>query len=509
MSNNANLTKVEAARQAILNGKKEQYEFNIPLPENILNILSVNSNVTITDSEVLMGQVNFSGEACLNIVYTLEDGNVNNYKNCEKFSGKLEDLTFDPNVFVKILPNIVDVDIEKSDRNNDIKVKLTLEYGIDTIKNQEINVFSNNDPSTFIKESEIEVTKHLKRNCIQFNQNTVFDTKLPVRQIVSTTSTALLTKADALNGMIVFEGEVITRILYTTEEDRPVFVSSINKENFREEVEDQAATQNSLLEAFVRVLNREVEEKINAQEKTIEISVPVKICYDLFETQPVSIIVDAFSTQNELNLTTEAFLSNQVSAYELVENKIDGNISLDEQALRIDKVLGIDGIYLTINEQKIEDGELQVEGMIHFNLIFLNDEQERVNSVAVEIPFSFKEKIEEKDLAVRTENSLVELDAVVKRGRDIYVDGKIKTSIWTSKEVKNAIVSAIENGDNLPPRDGTIEIYFANQNETFWDVAKDLKISESTLRAQNQDIVEPFTKAEKIIYFEQKNLPEV
>lgn len=390
---------------------------------------------------------------------------------------------------VKILPNVIDIEIEKAEGSNSIRVRLNLEYEINMIKNQEINVFRNEEENTYVKESEIEISRHIIRNCVNFNQSTIFDTKLPVRQIISTKSTAMINKADALDGMIIFEGEITTRILYTSEEDRPVIVSLINKEIFREEIEDARATQNSMVEAFARVMNRAIEEIINREEKTVEVKVPVRLCYDLFESTPVTITIDAFSTKNEINLTTEAFLTSKVAGYEVFENKIDGSVTLDNQAMRIDKVLGIDGVYLTITNQTYTDGELMVEGMIHLNIIFLNDEQERVNSISIEVPFSFTEKIGDGELELKLENILVEVDAVVKRGRDIYIDGKIKTAVWMNKEIKNAIVSSIENGDLLPERDGTIEIYFAGQGGTFWDVAKDLKISEETLKLQNPEIV--------------------
>lgn len=509
MSNNANQTKAEVVKQALLDVKRDQHEFTIPLSDNIANILSVNANITITDFEVLMGQVNFSGEACMNIVYTLEDGTISNYMTCEKFSGKFENLGLDPNTLVKILPNVIDVEVDRAEGGNSIRVKLTVEYEFNMIKNQEINVFVNQDANTYVKESEIEISRHVNRNCVNFTQPTVFDTKLPVRQVISVTSTSIVTKAESLNGMVVFEGEITTRILYTTEDDRPVMVSLVNKENFREEVEDTRATQNSMVEAFSRVMSREVEETVNREEKTVEVKVPVRLCYDLFESAPVTIIVDAFSTENEVNLTTEAFLTSEVGGYEVFENKIDGNITLDNQALRIDKILGIDGVFLTITGQRYEEGEVQVDGIVHLNIIFLNDEQERVNSISVEIPFSFREKIGEGEIELKTENILVEVDAVVKRGRDVYVDGKIKTAVWINKEIKNAIVTSIEKGDALPERDGTIEIYFAGQGDTFWNVAKDLKISEVALKVQNPEISEPFEKAEKVVYFEQRIIPEI
>ncbi|MDD4110404.1 MAG: DUF3794 domain-containing protein, partial [Clostridia bacterium] len=487
MSNNANQTKAEVVKQSILEMKREQYEFTIPLPENVQNVLSVDANVTITDFEVLMGQVNFTGEACLNVIFSLTDGIMSNLKECETFTAKIENIGLDPNTLIKILPNVVDIEINKAENSNSINVKLTLDYELNAIKNQGIEIFKNEDPDTFVKESQIEISRHVARNTTTFSQTTIFDTKMPVQQILNTTSTAMITKADSLDNMVIFEGEITTKILYTTEEDRPVIVTMTNKETFREEVEDANATQNSMVEAFARVMNRTVESKINSEEKTIEVNVPVRLCYDLFETAPVTITIDAFSTINDVNLATEAFLSNQVSGYEVIENKIDGNVTLDSQTLRIDKILAVDGAYLTTTNQRFEDGELQIEGIIHSNIIFLNDEQEQVNSISVEIPISFKKNIGERDMDLKVENILTDVDAVVKRGRDIYIDGKVKTSIWINKEVQNAIVTSIENGDPLPQRDGTIEIYFANSGETFWNVAKDLKIPEEMLRAQNTE----------------------
>ncbi len=509
MSSNANQTKAEVVKQSVLDLKKEQYEFTIPLPENVANVLSASANITITNFEVLMGQVNFSAEVCLNIIYSLDDGTISNYKTCENISGKFEDLGLDPNTLVKILPNIIDIEIEKVENGNSLRIKLSLEYEMDMIKNQEISVYKNQDENTYVKENDIEISKHILRNCFNFNQKTIFDTKVPVRQILNTTSTAIINKCEALDGMVAFEGEITTRLLYSSEDDRPVVVSLINKENFREEFEDTKSTKSSMIEAYARVIQREIEETINKEGKTVDVTVPVRICYDLFERTPVTITVDAFSTLNEVNLTTEAFLSNQVSGYEVIENKIDGSVTLDEQALRIDKILAVDGAYLTTTNQIFEDGELRLEGIIHLNIIFLNDEEEKINSISIEIPFSFKENIGENELDLKTESNIVEIDAIVKRGRDVYVDGKVKTTVWINKEIKNAIINSIEFGEPLPEKNGAIEIYFAREGETFWEVAKDLKISEETLKLQNPEIVEPFTQPEKIVYFDQKEIPEI
>lgn len=503
MNESVSQTKAEAALDMEVGTKKEQLDFSVMLPEeNISKILSASASVAIENFEALLGEVSFSGEACLNIVYSLDDGTISNYRTCQEFSGKFENLAFDPSSLVRIIPNVLDVSIEKGNGNS-IKVRISLENTFSVVKNQQINLCSNFDDTVFVKESQIELLKHEKRNCYNFVQTSIFETKLPVGRILNSTSSAIVSKAEALDGIVVFEGETITKLLYLTEDDRPLLVSLVNKDMFREEVEDENATRENSVQGYA-VVGREIEENINAENKTIEISVPVKICYDLFEMNGIIVCDDAFSSEKEINLTTEAFISTELVKTEVFDNKIDGSVSLDENTLRIDKVLAVDGAYLTPQSEIYENGELQCEGIVHLNVIYINDEEENVNSVSIEIPYSFKEKLgDDENLRVRTNSQIVEIDATAKRGREIFVDGKIRTQVWLLKDKENAVVSEIVSGDKLAERDSAIEIYFADEGKTFWDVAKELHVSENELKQQNKEIVEPFATQEKIVYFEQ------
>lgn len=502
MDNSASQTKAEAVRELKVGVKQENLEFVVSLPEdNISKILSASASVVIEKYEALLGEISFNGEVCINIVYSLDDGTISNYKACQDFSGKFENLSFDPSSLVKILPNVVDISIENAN-GNAIKVKIVLENNYSLIKNQEILSLNCEEEDIYLKQVETKLLAHKKRNCVGFEQNVIFETKLPAQKVLNTTSCSAINKITPLDGIVVFEGETITKILYVTGEEKPVLVSLINKENFREEIEDEFLNKDSIVLANTYVINKQIENSIDSENKTIESVIPVKICYDVFNGENATITVDAYSTQNELNLTTEAFLSNDIVGYETIDSKIDGNITLDEQNSRIDKILAVDGVYLTSEETKYEKGEIQSKGIVHLNLIYLNDEQEKLDSISIEIPYTYNEKISLDGDFVETVDNIVEIDASVKRGRDIYVDGKIKTRVVVFKETENAIVSSAERGEELQKRDGALEIYFAEQGKTFWDVAKDLKVNEEVLKNQNANITEPFEKDEKIIYFE-------
>ena len=99
-----------------------------------------------------------------------------------------------------------------------------------------------------------------------------------------------------------------------------------------------------------------------------------------------------------------------------------------------------------------------------------------------------------------------DVDATAKRGRELFVDGKIKASAWFNKTVANAIISDIQRGEEISPNSSAIEIYFAVSGQTLWDIAKDLKVPENVLKNQNPELIEPFNGGEKIIYYNQKTV---
>ena len=293
-------------------------------------------------------------------------------------------------------------------------------------------------------------------------------------------------------------------MLYVSDDERPLLVSLINKDMFREEVEDTNASRESTVKGFATILANNIEENVDSENKTVEVLVPVKICYDLFESENVTVTADAYSTKSDLELVTEAFVSTEFKGTENFITKIDGNITLDADAISIDKVLAVDGAYFTVQSQNYEDGQLDVDGTIHLNLIQLGDE-DKIDAVQLQVPYSFKEKIGDAENATAT-SQIVEIDATVKRGHDVYVDGKILTTVSLSNETQTAIITEMTKGEEFGARDGAIEIFFADQGKTFWDVAKELRVSQEVLKTQNSDIVEPFEKPEKIVFFDGKEI---
>lgn len=508
MQNDSNVTKEYVALENYLGTKNEIVETTINVTDNnITKILSVSACFFVDNAETLVGEVNYNGTMSLNIIFEDNENCVMNLQTQTKISSKYENAGFVVDGATRIVPNIINYEIEKM--GNDIaKIKTNVQLKFFNTSNQEIDVYAGGDEDIFVMQNEIPLLNYVSKNCVNLTQPIVLDSKDEIEKVLSVTAGAIVRKATTLDNILIVEGETFARALVKTKEDRPIFVALSKFDNFREEIEDGNSKKDLQVCAAANVVCEDVKTEILENNTSLEVTLPIRICYHLFDNKNVTVVTDAYSTKNEITLSTIGFNSTTMLGSESFDFRIDGNISLDEELPRIDKVLAVDGAYLTLTNVAYQNKELLVEGIVHANVIYLNDDENTINSVLIEIPFSQTERtnLDDKDVDVKLATILYDVDATAKRGREIFLDGKIKLQANFTKEVANAIISNITRGDELEQNTSAIEIYFANAGQTIWDIAKDMRVDKETLQQQNPNLPETMLGGEKVVFYNQKTL---
>ena len=106
------------------------------------------------------------------------------------------------------------------------------------------------------------------------------------------------------------------------------------------------------------------------------------------------------------------------------------------------------------------------------------------------------------DDEIKIHLALCDVDVMVKKGRDVYIDAVVKVFASASECKSAVVVSDVELADELTPKDAGIEIYFAKGGDDIWDIAKQLKVKPEIVEKQNQDLTFPLEKDENIaIYY--------
>lgn len=480
-------------------------ECNVETNVEIDKILSVCHTAQAENAEILNGVVNYSGIIDLCILYCTVDGEIGTINSSCPFSSKFEDACISVGDKINIKVDVEDYSIESVTSSN-IKINCTIMQSAMLILCREVGNVSAGDENICLKEDEILINALIGEAKEVFTVESEFSIKEPVKKVLIADCQVSVKSVESGVNFVSVGGEVVTRLLYLTEKDR--FESTYITENFKEEVELEGVTRDSVSEAVAFIKKNAVKCEIDEAEKgvNIKLTIPVEIKVVSYQEKNEVVIKDIYSIENELEVTTESFEMSKQYACDYFESKIDGTLTLEEDKPRVDKIMFVGGSNLTVTNSYLKNGEVCVEGVSKTNVVYLNDETNALHSVTIEVPFvvSDKANVPCENAEVSICAVLYDVDVVVKKGREFYFDAKLKVNINYDCEEIGAVISKVEPTGVHSEKDCAIELVFASAGQTAWDVAKSMKVREDTIMLQNPEIQFPLEQDENIIIYYQK-----
>ena len=478
-------------------------ECNVSLGCEIGKILSVGVKANEEANEVLNGIVNYSGSVDLKIIYMTSEGEINSSCHACAFSSKFEsnDIVSGADAFIVL--KVVDSSVE-SISGDTIRLVVNLNQSGVLSYEKEIDTISSNNDDVCTKIEEIEVVRLVGWKKDSFEVESSVSVKENIKKLLTTESQVILKNVESGTGFVSLQGEVLSRVVYLTNEDK--FESFYMTESFKEEIEVEGAEKENDVEAYLSIkeenVSSEIENDDNGQKLTVK--VPVKAYIKVYKREIVSVISDLYSTKEEINVTTESFENSVVCPIAVAEDKIEGSLTLDENSPRVDKVLFASGNGVTLTNVYFQDGTVIVEGIAKANVVYLNDDENSINSVQAEIPFSFNEKFEcDYQCELMASAIITDVDVIVKKGRDLYYDAKVKVSINCYYDRLSAVISEANEGELLPERDYAMEVLFARSGQSAWDIAKIAHVPVEQVAIQNPDTVFPLEEDSSIVLYYQ------
>ncbi len=495
--------KFEVSKKKRLEKNTFVVECNIETNVEINKILSVCHSAQPDNVEVLNEVANYSGSLDVCLIYLTVDGEIGTINSSCPFASKFEDADIQVGDKMNIRVDVLDYAVDTVTSSN-VKISCTCEQSAVLIGSREVSNITTGDEDICIKEDELSVHTLIGQAKESFVVVSDFSIKEPVRKVIATDSQVAVKNVDSGVNFVSVSGEVVTRLLYLTENDR--FETSYVTENFKEELELEGVQRESVCEATACVKKASIKCEVEEQEKgiNIKVSVPIEIVATAYQEKNVVVVKDVYSTSNDLQLTTSSFDMTREFQGEVFESKIDGSLTLDENQLRVDKLLFVGGSNLNITNAYIKDGDVFVEGVSKTNVIYLNDETNSLNSVVIEVPFVVSDKTECPDAKVCVSAMLTDVDVVVKKGREFFFDAKVKVRVEYDCDEFGAVISNIEQTGEIPERDCGMELVFAKSGQSAWDVAKMINVREEVLTLQNPEVVFPLEQDENLIVFYQK-----
>ena len=491
------------AKKTILPTSDFNIECNIEINEEISSIFAVLGNVFVNTKEVLAGSVEYSGviETC--IIYMTTNNEVGSVHMACPFNSKFVDQNIMLDGKAIIFAKILGYNIAQITEKN-ISVNFNIEQSGFVVYNQEVESVTTKDEDMLLKEEGIKVVHFLGDAKHEFNSQGILNTREPIKKLLLCESQASVKNVEPNLNFVTVTGEVVSRVLYITESDR--FESAYIFDDFKQEVEFDGLVNESQVEVNAFVKFNEVKAVVDNQEggaKT-EIDVPVELCLMAYEESEVKVVSDLYSTEHDVLIATESFDMTKNLPIEIIEGKIDGMLEIEDDKPRVDKILFTCGNYVNITNVYIDDELLTIEGVARTNVVYLNDETATLQSVELEVPFVLNERVNNFENAnMNAFAVLTDVDVVVKKGRELFYDAKIKVIIQSNQNIVSAVISKVDIEDEVLEKDYAMEIVFGKEGQTSWDIAKANRVREDMLLKQNPEVVFPLTEDKELVLFYQ------
>lgn len=505
--------KVVTSQRHRLGTTQAVIECKLPANDNsdISKILCANCKSYIANTEVGEGEVNFNGFANFLVIYESSENQTQSLDYSAEFKDKFKNDKVNIGDEVSVTATVVDVNTTTNNSTNDVKVVAVVEINVDQVTKNPLQVLTGIEGDSVFVANEMATFNTLSE-VINETFDVLQDVEIrdAVSQVLSVSPTAFLEKVTPKDGYITLQGGVSVNVTYLTNAEVPEIRNYQTTFDFTQEITASTASPSSVIQSMLNLLYNDLKVTTNIDNDSTLINLDIPLNYHgfVFNSFKVDAISDLFSTQNELEVTTNS-VNNIVPLNSLsFLEKVNGTVVIEENSPYIDEVLGNACGNVTVANSYVNEGNLVVEGVANTTVMYLNKEMATNNSIEVEIPFSLSLMTQglPENVTPIVSVSLGDVATRNKRGRELEVNATLHIySDFFSSDVQ-AVISNAVIGEEKPETDCVLSVYIAKTNDTLWDIAKELNVSPDQILEQNPAVEFPLKGGERLVIYRQKEI---
>lgn len=470
---------------------------------DVLNILQVNALSSIQEKSIQNDRIAVTGTIDYTVLYSGGDENIEvksiNYKT--PFTQLIEAEGISDDMFNYVISSVSHVEFKiQNSRKINIKSVVSFDTGI-------IGKTTVSSVSSIVTNIKLPVKKDTVKalNMAVCSENSFFvsdELKFPgipgeINEILKTDIKLSSREIKTMNNKIVIKGSVITDTLYSVEGD---MYHMENETPFTEVIDAQGLTPEMHTELKYSVRSADFELCSGEAENYVSFSGNIDVLIKAYEENIYEIISDVYCPDYETEISKSSY------SVRSVKDTVADSCSISEIVSLSDSMPGIVKVYnLTVNPVTEDiipsEGYAQIEGYLDTRLLYLSDSKNLpVYSLTKKIPISLRvdNKAIDKDSFLDSNVTLEHSSYILKSDRDAEIRATLKISgkIITQNTVELISDINIFEDEPLKKHDQPgIVIYFADENEALWDIAKRYNTTKDEIADVNN--IEPDTPLKK------------
>lgn len=320
-----------------------------------------------------------------------------------------------------------------------------------------------------------------------------------IKDVILTGSGVCVREVSVQKGVVKVLGEARAKILYRTEDGVYTHIFSAT---FAEEIEATGAGDLCRATASATVSNVKLVLSGTEDDTEIRAEITLSLCADVWKTEEVDVITDAFCTDCELIVEQCAKVSSLQATTRLLTGEAKRSVTTPADLPLIDKLVGSVSEWNVTTNLALEKDSVLVEGVVSGGVLY-HDREGGLNVVKYELPYSIDldaEGVAPGD-TVLLSTDVIEVSAYARGENEIELTARLGFSLSSYQSSSTCAVISCKEGESISRDTHPITIKFGEAGASLWQTAKSLCVAPDTLLETNPDLTFPLIGGEKIIEY--------
>jgi len=477
---------------------------------SIAKVLCANALVCSSEAEVLNGEARYITKVRFEVVYLSEDGAFYTITDMMDLSGRVQNEHLKANMYPLASSNVIDTQIT-SLANDLVELTSIIDTTIDVVANDEVTFVEGANGKIVSKMEKFTYCHMVQNEHAKFRVMDEYEVKENIGRLLLASAHLCNQQITPGTGYVTIKGSIHLNLTYETETEPKQIKSIGHMFDFKEEVNMQHVTPTSILMFTSNVMADEINVVGNRVNDNTALKVSVGLYYNFaaLEHKEADAVIDAFSLDNNINLTAETFYKCKWNEVMVESRRITSTIAIDNNQGEIENIEAHCGGGVFIANIYAKNGTIQVEGVVHADVIYEvpgAEEELKYESSSIEVPFTTEIVNTEvnENTVISAQVAVKKMDARRKRSRELEIDVELCMFVQLSENEQDVVVQKIEETEGELSDEVALRMFVVRRNNNLWDVCKRTASTPEMIMEQNPNLTFPLTEDTILIVYKQK-----
>ena len=487
--------RTESAYQPMPSESIVEGRLSLPVEKNDIHRVlmmhgKVHANASSSDGKVYM-----DGEVTFNVVYLCTDGTIDFFEASSPFRHSEDMMMEGTSMHIYVKGSVKEVDYKVEDaRSVYVKGIVSMKmYGMMSKTHSAVSGLDGMQVKMYDK--MLDYTKEYRHDTKTIAEDIRVPQTLPrVEKILMVDAYPVVKSVKTQELKIIVEGDIKMMVMYLSEDKNAPMQHFYESIPFGEIIscENAMDTDRVMADADLYDMTMTI-----ADEDVLRLTAKMDMNCMIMGTQQMELVKDAYSLIEPVDVKTMMMEQKPMKLWGNAKAIARANIVVPEERPAVNRVVCIKASPVILSMSPGTD-RVYLEGVMMYTICYFSPDG--MHSYSSDVPFEAEAQMdgmhEDYDVYV---NADVEYCTFEGAGRDISVKFMMDVEMKAYMPDSFSMVTDIEEMDEPMMRKTGIIIYFADGEETIWDIAKRYKITPQMVEKYNPDIEETTTKGQKIL----------